>query len=86
MIVHSSYNIQDGTCQVKVEGIEAGRPETDVVVFATGAAAAHNPSYQVRQGRVVEWLDDDGDPITPDRDTAFATRALVSCRIENGDS
>jgi len=82
MIVHSTHNALNDTCVVQVEGIEPAYPESLVVIFALGAAGKHNSSYDVPRGTVVEWLDENGRPLDPDEDTAFATGARVACVVE----
>lgn len=77
MIVHSTQNQLDGTCVVRVEGIDPNASEARVKQFAVGAAAKHNIGYYAYAKRVT-WCDDTGAPI---EDSASATVAIVACEV-----
>lgn len=81
MIVHSTRNGLDNSCSVQVEGL-TGLPEPLVLIFAMGAAAAHNRGYHVHSPRLAQWLDDNGRPLLPGTDTSDATAARVDCFLD----
>lgn len=80
MIIHSTANMLDDTCLVRVEGIPPGNGDPIVKLFAQGAAGKHNAGYDIRAAGL-RWCEADGTPIPEGSDTTDASVALVLCRV-----
>ena len=84
MIVHSARNLLDGTCRVRVEGIDPNEGDGPVMAFAAGAAGRHNCGEHATSLSLV-WCDEHGRPLDGE-DTEDASVALVVCRITDQDA